>query len=716
MKFFKHIFWLLLLIISINLSFGQKKEVNAKIMVTTRAKKKSILLRWAVTTPAAWKISNEYGFIIERYTVSKSGHFYNGREKVVLAPGSVKARIKGDFGKDTIEKSTLSPYPIKPRPLADWETIAKKDNYAAVIAQAIYGEDFELSSEENKGVAKIVNKSNELEQRYTMSLYAADNSFEAAKFAGWGWEDKNVKTNEKYLYRIISAVPKSQMVIDSGYVFVGTADHQPLPKPTDISSIFGDKSVMLSWNYNILRSYYNSYFVEKSVDGGKNFKPLSDLPVTNFNEKENKPSDKIYFIDSLKDNNIDFQYRIKGISAFGEVGPPSDPISGKGKKILAFIPGITSRNINKKGVLQLKWEFDETGNDLIKGFTLNQSQSENGTYKTVVENITASQRTIEFDKLYAANYFTITAVAKNGQSQTSFPVLVQTVDSMPPAAPIGISATIDTNGIVKLIWNQNAEQDLLGYKIFRANNLKEEMAVITDSVINTNNFYDTVSIKTLNNKLYYTVAALDQRYNQSATSTIIEVSKPDRIPPSSPLFANYKIENEAVHLTWTNSPDEDVATHNLYKKIENENWQLVQQFSDTTQNYVDNKVASGKNYQYKIIAQDKSGLESLPAAPLNINIPSNPSDINIRSIDSYVDRNKRYIEISWRDNLKEVEEYQLYKAVKGKPLTLWKITKSEEQKSIIDQDIAINSEYEYGIRPLLKNGALGKYKSLIVKY
>lgn len=672
---------------------AQTKKSKHKIMVMARPQKQSILLRWAVTTPLAWQQSNQYGFVVERYTIT--------RDKKILSDP---------------DKKLLSLSPIKPASLEAWENIVQKNNYAAVIAQAIYGDDFELSGGDDKGIAKIVNKSNELEQRFAMSLYAADNNFEAAKLAGWGIEDIDVKPNEKYLYRIISAVPGNKLQIDSASVFVGIADYTPLPAPAEISGTFNNKNVMLSWDCKMLRSYYNSYFIEKSADAGKTFTPLSDIPVTNLNEKDGKSSAMMYYVDSLQDNTLTYQYRIKGITPFGEIGPPSTVVSGNGKETLAFIPNIRSSTINDKGILELQWELDEKGKDNVQSFTLNQSPTENGIYKPAVKNIAAQQRSISFNKLYPANYFTITAIAKNGEKQTSFPVLVQQIDSFPPAIPVGLEAKIDSNGIVKLKWKQNTEKDLLGYKVFRANNPDEEMAVLTDSFINRNGFKDTVSIRTLNNKLYYAVAALDKRYNQSVTSAIIELKKPDVIPPSSPIFTNYKLEDGKVNLTWVASSDEDVATHLLYRKEEKGNWKLVQQFKDAVQQYTDKEVQAGSDYLYKIISKDFSGLESPPAEILQISIPGDLSNTNIKSIDAYIDRNKRYIEISWKDNLKEVEEYQLYKAVKGQPVTLWQIVKPQDGKGFIDQSITINTEYEYGIKAVLKNGALGKYKSVTVKY
>lgn len=681
---------------------GTPAKAGPAIRVLARAKKHSILLRWAVNTPAAWKISNQYGFRIERYTVLRNN-------KMLATP----------------EKSLLSPGPILPKPLQEWESIVKNNNYAAVMAQAIYGKDFELTGGDDKGIAKMINRSNELDQRFIMSLYAADNSFEAACQAGWGWEDSTVKWNEKYLYRVFSLVPAGLMHIDSASVYISTSSSfEALPIPGNIAAVFGDRSVMLSWDCSSLKSYYHSYIVEKSEDGGKSFHPLSDLPVANLNNKEKRPSTRMYLIDSLKDNQTLCQYRVKGITPFGEQGAPSQPVQGKGKSLLTYVPHIRKTNVDERGIMSLEWEFEESGNALIKGFVLRRSDAANGVYKTVLEDIAPDRRQLNFDKLAPGNYFTITALAKEGGDRTSFPVLVQLVDSIPPAPPVGLEGTIDSNGQVVLTWKPNTETDLLGYKVFKANNRGEELSVLTDSIYSPTTYRDKVSLKTINNKLYYAVAALDKRYNQSRASAVIEIKKPDRIPPASPIITTYKVVGNAIWLNWVNSTDPDVAAHYLYRKEGTDSregadsgtqWLLVARFTDTTHEYTDDKVTGGKTYSYRIAAKDSSGLESPPVPPLAVALPQDPTEMAIRSLNAYVDRDHRYIEISWTDNLPDVQEYQLYRGVNGKLVTLWKIVR-QEHKRIVDEGVSMDTNYEYGIRALMRGGAMGPYKKIEVKY
>src|SRR5690606_14306047 len=99
----------------------------------------------------------------------------------------------------------------------------------------------------------------------------------------------------------------------------------------------GDKSVMLKWDFESYAEHYTSFMIERSEDDGKTFKPVSDKPITSLNEKaEESPVGSMFYIDTLADNNTEYQYRIAGVSLFGETGPYSKIVKGRGKTILAL--------------------------------------------------------------------------------------------------------------------------------------------------------------------------------------------------------------------------------------------------------------------------------------------------------------------------------------------------------------------------------------------
>ncbi|WFO15312.1 hypothetical protein M601_015995 [Cellulophaga baltica 4] len=178
----------LLILFGIVSSILQAQETPS-VQVISRTQQDRVLLRWAVDQPQAWKEANTLGFLIERSTISRNG------EAVV-----------------PIDKSMLVTVPLKPQPLEAWETLATQDQNAAIIAQALYGDRFETSSP-GEGLGAIYAVNEELEQRFTFGLLAAEQNYEAAKLAGWAFEDTTAKKGEQYVYTISVAIPVESTLI-----------------------------------------------------------------------------------------------------------------------------------------------------------------------------------------------------------------------------------------------------------------------------------------------------------------------------------------------------------------------------------------------------------------------------------------------------------------------------------------------------------------------
>src|SRR5690606_10248649 len=127
---------------------AQETKVDEQIpsvQVLARATKSEILLRWGVDTPLAWKYANDYGFIIEKHTIA--------------------------VGTTVLENpiiETLTPTPIKPKPVEEWEDFTNRNQYAAIAAQAIYGDEFEVDLQQGgNDIVSIINQAQELEQRFS---------------------------------------------------------------------------------------------------------------------------------------------------------------------------------------------------------------------------------------------------------------------------------------------------------------------------------------------------------------------------------------------------------------------------------------------------------------------------------------------------------------------------------------------------------------------
>ncbi|WP_438423172.1 hypothetical protein [Aquimarina macrocephali] len=679
-----------------SLGYGQSNEDTSQneVQIIARFQNGKVLLRWAPTAAGVWLKGNKYGYLLERFTVKKQGKLLTPPyERVVLQDS------------------------IRPRPVEEWEDIVHKNDYAAIIAQAIYGEGFQVEEMQEGGVAQIINKSAEIEQRYSFSLYAADMNFEGAQMAALGYIDESITPGEEYLYRIKSRIPETKSIKEiSSSVIVNTVHSEPLPSPIDLIAVPDDKSILLTWEYEMFKSVFTSYFVERS-ENGSDFNRLGDIPLVNLNDKPGHPAKRMFYVDTISQNNKTYHYRVIGISPFGEESPASKIASAKGVKKLTATPHISKHAFDTEGNVIITWDFLKEAEQEITSFELNWAAQEAGPYKPVVSNISPNARKTTFKKPEPSNYFKITAHGQNNQKSTSLSAFVQTIDSIPPSAPIGLVGTVDSLGVVQLKWQANTEKDMLGYRVFRGNLKNEEVTQITISPIESTSFQDTVQVKSLNKKVYYQIVAVDQRFNMSEYSEKLTLKKPDVVPPSSPVFEEYKVIDKGVFLKWINSSSDDVSHHQLYRQNTNEadkGWQLLFE-TDTISSYTDTELESNQRYRYAIFAQDDSGLVSAPSVPITVVIKNVDLDEVIKGFSGTVDRVSKKINLSWRVTTKEVHEVLIYKSKENETPVLWKQLLSSKT-NLIDTNISPNNTYVYHIKPFLKAGGYATMETIKIKY
>ena len=265
----------------------------------------SIMLRWAPVEREIWTLGNRYGYVIERHTLLRNGEML-----------------------ENIETTVLTRQPLKPAPLEEWE-LHEDDRYVAIAGECLFSRD-SLPTDGNPHL--VARRYREEQNRFAFALFAADRSVTAARLSGLYMADKTAKNNEKYLYSVHIPVPVTDTLaasVDTAYFFTGISEHRPLPPPLDFSARWDDRKVELSWNILYLSHIYNSYTVEKSGDG-KIFLPTGDNALVQLADEGITPH-RAYKTDTLDNNAATYFYRVRGMNAFGETGPPSETVSGKGR-------------------------------------------------------------------------------------------------------------------------------------------------------------------------------------------------------------------------------------------------------------------------------------------------------------------------------------------------------------------------------------------------
>ncbi|RPD42463.1 fibronectin type III domain-containing protein [Chitinophaga barathri] len=674
-------------------AMAQAKPGNGQhIAVLARPAKDSIMLRWAPVSATLWKLANQHGYVIKRFTILRDG-------KLLPKP----------------EDTVLTKQPLKPLPLAAWEQVVKQhEKYGSIVAQALYGEEFELTTEGGqKDVMAVYHRAQEQESRHGFTLFATDQSFPVAKAAALGYVDKSAKANEKYLYQVFVA-PNNAVRSDTGFVFTGAADYQPVPAPHDLEAANMHKSVLLSWNHTSFRSIFNAYWIERSDDGGQTFARLNDEPVLNTgNEGDTAEQQRFFRIDTTIALDKKYIYRIRGITPFGEVSPPSDTAQVAVTPITNARPSIKEAVVMNNKQVVIQWEMPD--HTRLKAFEIERAAAATKPYAKISTQPLRENDTVFTDiSPLPSNYYRIKAIMDDGQTHYSLARFVQMEDSIPPAPPTGLAGMISDSGVVSLSWKPNTERDLYAYRVFRANAPDAEFVQVTKEPISEAKFVDTVEVKTLTRHVYYKLVALDGHYNPSGFSEMLTVKRPDVVPPVPPQFTDVSAATGGITLQWQPSTSKDVASYNLERAADTA-WLTLQSFSvkETVRQYADTAARPGVSYRYRIVAVDESGLrgQSQEVTASAINMSGNVAKPVVKAS---IDRDNKTIVLKWGAG-REVAKSWLYRAEEGKPYRLYK-TLPGNTAAFTDDELLINTQYRYKLKIFDQNNNNAMSEEVRVNY
>jgi parallel beta-helix repeat protein len=190
---------------------------------------------------------------------------------------------------------------------------------------------------------------------------------------------------------------------------------------------------------------------------------------------------------------------------------------------------------------------------------------------------------------------------------------VTTTDTLPPATPIGLTAT-NLTGSVALSWGASTDNvGVTGYTVFRNGSV---IATVGGSVLS---FSDTSVASTTT--YGYSVDAFDAAGNHSAPSAAVNDTTNDWTPPSVPgnLTATATSPTQ-VNLTWAASTDNiGVGGYTVYR-----NGSQLATVGAGILAYSDTSAVASTSYDYTVDAIDSTGNHSAQSQPATVTTPSPP--------------------------------------------------------------------------------------------
>ena len=649
--------------------YGQKNEEGLKVIA--KYADNSVMVRWAPLDYFSWEHGNENGYLLKRTA------YENGFLKEQITIGTFR------LGN---EKS--------------WEELAVKDSFAIPAIGVLYPDQIQNSFNKSDMAKYNIN-------RYGFAMLMADMSVNVARNMGLSYIDKDVDSNYTYIYDV-SFNKELKGTKGSAFVEVNPDISYYMPYLNDLKGNFGDSIVNLEWMRN---DYYSGFFIERSEDGGITYKTVNDKPfvpmTSNYTDEENP---KFYYKIKLDENFKEYVFRVRGKDAFGDLGPPSNTVTGMGKpKPIPTIPIIGQVSENVEGQFDVEWVVNENLKDKMQAFNIYRSVFNRDNYKILnKEPLSADTRFFRDKNPESVNFYFIELIDENDHSIKSVSALGQLEDHNPPAAPLWVGGTADTTGRIDLNWQSNTEEDFKGYHIYVGNNRNSVFSTYTSGgSVRDTFFVDSIEVMTLADSIYYKLKAIDFRGNFSPFSDILAVARPDIIPPVAPVFNRKRAFSDKIELLWTNSSSEDAIYTALERKKGNDEWEEITRSTQYGKSitFEDTLVSYKYEYFYRLFAEDEVGLTSKSKI-----IKVKPIDSGIREAISNLTANyevdTKTVKIEWDypiDN--NFDNVVIYRSYDGGQFTTYKKIKKEElpregngstnRFTFIDNSVVNNVEYAY---------------------
>ncbi len=678
---------LALLFLGLPLSFAVAQDTDpfkdtVNIQAIGRFTGSEVLLRFAPSSPLLWRTmhKNKIGYTIERMYVGN-----------------------GDFKTEKITQSPILPYTLE-----EWKTKTNTDNaYVTAAAESMYGTVSVNTKEIASPFEAAQQTENELQMRYAFAMLSADMEKEAAQGLGLSFKDDFQKTDGFAIYSIYPSQKIDGMEVDTAIVRIDfTEKYEPYPV-IGVSTEESEHAVTIIWDKDG-NDTFSAFKIEKSTDG-KTFFALNENPsITDQDIPYN------FHIDSVSQNYQKARYRVIGITPFGDEGLPSEVVEGQGidLSVAAGFGGIFTQTL-PDGSVKIMWETIGEQSDL-EGYFVAKALDVGHEFIYINEKpIRSKGKNNEFidtnpEEVFNS-YYTVYAHDKNGNISKSMTTMHTIVDSIPPQTPKNLKGTIDSLGIVRLNWEEGTEADLRGYRVYYANAEKREFVQLTVSPIANDVFLDTISLNTLSNKIYYKIAAIDLRYNASDYSEILELSKPDTIPPTSPFIAFYEVNDKGIKLDFRRSSSLDVVSHSILRREnENDEWQILSTFEDTTSQFLDKKTEKSKWYQYAIQAKDQSENLSAITTITPIQFYDNGKQKFIPTLKAEFSKKEKQLRLFWEGKEwteKQEQKFQVMILRKEKQAEFIALTTIQENE-YIDYSLYDNQKgFVYVIKLIYEDGS-----------
>lgn len=314
-------------------------------------------------------------------------------------------------------------------------------------------------------------------------------------------------------------------------------------------------------------------------------------------------------------NGIAYQVQVTAADAVPNESPKSTSVYGTPVDLTA--PSAPTGFVGTAGDGQATFTWNGSPEADVNRYVVRRSGSTT-TLAAVGKNVTTATVTGLVNGTPGS--FVVVAIDNAGNESTASNVATVTPrDMTPPAAPVNLTGTAEDTSVT-LSWNANSESDFDHYVV--RNGSGATVATVTKGT-------QTVRIGNLANDTAasFTVVAVDTVGNVSASSNAVSLTPKDTTAPSAPTNVVATAGDGRATLTWTRSPEADVARYLVKNSAGTTVATVTGGATSTTITGLTNDTA----YTYTVVAVDTSGNTSTESGPVSVTpkdttAPSAPSN------------------------------------------------------------------------------------------
>lgn len=671
---FKTILKLVFLALLLNYSKLSAQDSNIhpkpKMHLITLYTENGVVLRWAPADADVWQTANVSGYVLQRAKVpSKASEFEN-------------------YAYQNIGKNKFLPLPKE-----SWASIANTDDYVAAAWTSIYEGRPEVTGD----LATTLSHQEDIRQKsFFLAMLAADHSAAAAEALGLRYVDNTIEKGAQYIYRItISGDDHSEALS-----FIDSRQTPDIPKLNTPEAISEEKAVLIRWDVNSDYNAVTSYHVERAESVSGLYTRLTKTPYIHLNNTGpgdgNTPA---FYKDSVGINYKPYYYRLVGITPFAIESLASDPVVGMGRD---FTPPNNATKVtaraNENNHVVISWSKPEMENDFA-GYVVGRADSYEGPFDPVHSELLAFETTSFIHTspdINGYNYYAVSVIDTAGNIAVSESAFAFFSDTIPPPPPVRLSGSIDTSGLVTIRWKAVDDPTLIGYRIYFSNSPDHTFIMRSGEVITDTFYTERIMLKTLSEKIWYRVASVDVGYGHSDFSEMLELKKPDIIPPTSGVFTGYQTERTAVSLMWVPSSSQDLASQQLWRKEDDGEWIILKSFGTHENSYTDKALELKKTYTYALRGIDDDGLISDFSSLLVVTTPDSEVLDPVKNLKAESDKSGTSVKLSWTYSTAKDFTFIIYRAdTGGVPQSIDFVT---GDTGTSDWTVQPATEYAYSVR------------------